>query len=45
VTELLGGSLDPEDCHSPVWPLRFLFLNPWMIRLSNRLLGCQNPIA
>ncbi len=45
VTDLLDGSLDPKDCHSPVWPLRFLFLNPWMIRLSNRLLGFQNPIA
>ena len=25
--------------------LRFLFLNPVMIRLANRLLGFRNPIA
>ncbi len=45
VTELLDGEIGPEDCHSPVWKLRFLFLNPWMIRLSNRLLGFRNAIA
>jgi hypothetical protein len=44
-TELLDGSIGPEDCHSPIWKLRFLFLNPLMIRLSNRLLGFRNPIA
>jgi creatinine amidohydrolase/Fe(II)-dependent formamide hydrolase-like protein len=45
VSELLDGEIGPEDCHSPVWKLRFLFLNPWMIRLSNRLLGFRNAIA
>ena len=44
-TELLDGTLDPKDCHSPVWKLRFLFLNPVMIRLSNALLGFRNAIA
>jgi creatinine amidohydrolase/Fe(II)-dependent formamide hydrolase-like protein len=43
--ELLDGRLAPEDCHSPVWRLRFLFLNPLLTRLSNRLLGFRNPIA
>jgi len=43
--ELLDGRIGPEDCHSPVWKLRFLFLNPVMIRLSNWLLGFRNPIA
>jgi len=43
--ELLDGRIGPEDCHSPVWKLRFLFLNPVMIRLTNRLLGFRNPIA
>jgi len=43
--ELLDGTIGPEDCHSPVWKLRFLFLNPIMIRLSNRLLGFRNAIA
>ena len=45
VSELLDGSLAPKDCHSPIWKLRFLFLNPGMIWLSNRLLGFRNPIA
>jgi len=45
LTELLDGTIGPRDCHSPVWKLRFLFLNPWMIRLSNRALGFRNPIA
>ena len=44
-TQLLDGEIGPEDCHSPVWKLRFLFLNPLMIRLSNRLLGFRNSIA
>jgi creatinine amidohydrolase/Fe(II)-dependent formamide hydrolase-like protein len=43
--QLLDGEIGPEDCHSPVWKLRFLFLNPLMIRLSNRLLGFRNAIA
>jgi creatinine amidohydrolase/Fe(II)-dependent formamide hydrolase-like protein len=43
--ELLDGTIGPEDCHSPIWKYRFLFLNPLMIRLSNRLLGMRNPNA
>jgi creatinine amidohydrolase/Fe(II)-dependent formamide hydrolase-like protein len=43
--ELLDGRLRPGDCHSPIWKLRFLFLNPLMIRTMNRLLGFRNPIA
>ena len=44
VTELLDGKIGPGDCHSPIWKLRFLFLNPVMIRLSDRLMGFRNPI-
>ncbi len=44
-TEILDGTLDPKDCHSPAWKLRFLFLNPVMTRLSNALLGFRNGIA
>lgn len=44
VTELLDGKIGPADCHSPIWKLRFLFLNPVMIRLSDRLMGFRNPI-
>jgi hypothetical protein len=42
---LLDGTLGPEEFHSPIWKLRWLFLNPLAIRLSNRLLGFRNPIA
>lgn len=45
VTEILDGRLAPEACHSPIWKLRFLFLNPGMIRLSDRLLGFRNPLV
>ena len=46
VGELLAGEIGPEDCHSPLWGLRFLFLNPVMIRLSNWAIGLRpNPIA
>ena len=38
VAEILDGTLPPAQWHSPVWRLRFLFLNPWMVRLFNRLL-------
>lgn len=43
-TELLDGKLSPRDCHSPLWPLRFIFLNPAMIRFFHLLLGFRNPI-
>jgi creatinine amidohydrolase len=45
VTRLLDGTLSPLDCHSPLWRLRFFCLNPWMVRLTDRLLGLRNPIA
>lgn len=45
VSELLDGTIGPEDCHSPIWKLRFLFLNPTMIRVMNRVIGFRNPIA
>jgi creatinine amidohydrolase len=45
VTELLDGTLRPEDCHSPIWRSRFVFLNPLMIRVMNRMIGFRNPIA
>jgi creatinine amidohydrolase/Fe(II)-dependent formamide hydrolase-like protein len=46
VSELLDGRIGPQDCHSPVWGMRFLFLNPVMVRLANWFLGLRpNPIA
>jgi creatinine amidohydrolase/Fe(II)-dependent formamide hydrolase-like protein len=45
VGELLDGTIGPEDCHSPIWGLRFVFLNPVMIRLTNWMIGMRIPIA
>jgi creatinine amidohydrolase len=42
---LLDGTLGPEDCHSPLWRFRFLFLNPVAIRAANRIMRFRNPIA
>lgn len=42
--ELLDGRIGPEQCHSPLWRWRFLFLNPAVIRLGNRLVGLRNPL-
>lgn len=39
------GELGPEEWHSPLWKLRLLFLNPLLIRLTNRLIGFRNAIA
>lgn len=44
-TELLDDRIDPEQCHSPLWKIRFLFLNPLATRLANRLFGFRNAIA
>jgi len=45
VTEILDGTLPPAQWHSPVWRLRFLFLNPWMVRLVNRLLKVPDGVV
>jgi creatinine amidohydrolase len=43
--ELLDGGISPEECHSPLWRIRFLFLNPLAIRLFDRLSGVRHSIA
>jgi creatinine amidohydrolase len=45
VAEILDGTLPPTECHSPLWPQRFLFVNPWMVRLFNRILGVTDGIG
>ncbi len=45
VSEILDGTLPPEQWHSPLWPRRFMFVNPWMVRLFNRLLHIPDGIA
>lgn len=45
VTEILDGTLPPEQWHSPLWPRRFIFVNPWMVRFFNRLLRVPDGVA
>lgn len=45
VAEILDGKLPPEQWHSPLWPKRFLFVNPLMVRLFNRLLHIPDGIG
>jgi creatinine amidohydrolase len=42
--ELRSGRLRPEDCHSPLWPMRHLFLNPVLSWLFDRLVP-KKPFA
>lgn len=41
VAELLDGKLELEECHSPAWKLRHLFVNQVAIRVSDWIL--ENP--
>jgi len=34
----LDGKISAEDCHSPVWKIRHLFVNETAIRTSNWIL-------
>jgi len=45
ICEILDGTLPPNQWHSPLWPQRFLFVNPWMVRLFNRLLRIPDGVA
>ncbi|MFN7953174.1 MAG: creatininase family protein [bacterium] len=45
VAELLDGKLDPLRAHSPLWPKRFLFLNPWVGRLVEAYFRYPHPIG
>jgi creatinine amidohydrolase len=45
VAEILDGTLPPSAWHSPLWPQRFLFVNPWMVRFFNRVLHIPDGIA
>ncbi len=45
VTEILDGTLPPTQWHSPLWPHRFLFVHPWMVRFINRILSIPGEIG
>ncbi len=43
LSELWTGRLSPQDCHSPLWPARHVFLNETLGRLFDRLLSRPRP--
>jgi creatinine amidohydrolase/Fe(II)-dependent formamide hydrolase-like protein len=43
VAEILDGELRPEECHSPLWRRRAVFVNPLAVRLFDVLLGVPRP--
>jgi creatinine amidohydrolase len=45
MTEILEGKLPPDQWHSPLWSKRFLFTNPAMVWLFNRILGIEKGVA
>lgn len=45
VTEIFDGTLPREQWHSPLWPKRFIFINPLMVRFFNRVLHVSDGIA
>ncbi len=45
IVEIFEGKLPPEQWHSPLWSRRFLFTNPLMVRLFNRILRVADGIS
>ena len=39
IAEVFEGRLPREQWHSPLWPLRHLFVNPLAVRVFDRILG------
>ncbi len=44
LSELWTGKLSPADCHSPVWPVKWIFLNQTVGRLFEWAVRYKNPI-
>ncbi|MBI4518111.1 MAG: creatininase family protein [Deltaproteobacteria bacterium] len=42
--QLWAGRISPDDCHSPVWPLKWVFLSPTASRLFEWAVRYRNPI-
>lgn len=42
--EVLHGTLRPEECHSPIWPLRWLFTSETLGRLFERAVKYQQRV-
>lgn len=41
---LWRGEISVEDCHSPVWKIRWVFLLPFVSKIFERAIGYKNPI-
>ena len=39
MVEIFENKLPPDEWHSPIWPKRFLFINPVMAWIFDRILG------
>lgn len=44
LSDLWTGKLPLEKCHSPVWPLRHIFVWGWVSAIFEKLVGYNNPI-
>jgi len=44
LSRLLAGEITPEECHSPVWRFRWIFLIPMIGRVFEWAVGYKNPI-
>ncbi|HZR83640.1 MAG TPA: creatininase family protein [Candidatus Binatia bacterium] len=44
LAEVLGGTLPLAQCHSPIWPLRWLFTTEWLSRAFERAVGYRQSV-
>lgn len=44
LSDLWTGKLSPDDCHSPVWPVKWIFLTPAISKVFERAVKYRNPI-
>ncbi len=42
--EVLDGKLQPHECYSPLWPVRWVFTNRWMSWLFEKLNGYRSQV-
>lgn len=44
LSKLWRGEISVEDCHSPVWKIKWVFLLPFVSKVFERTVGYKNPI-
>jgi creatinine amidohydrolase/Fe(II)-dependent formamide hydrolase-like protein len=45
LADLLDGNLPPDEWHSPLWPMRHLFIHPLAVEAANRILGLTRSVG